>query len=83
MKLSKIIPLSKDTTAFPAVGNIRPIAIAPCLTKLYEQVILTRLTSELDASSHRIHPKQRGFTMGKSTFTNIADVCDFSDKARA
>ena len=43
LKTAKVVPLSKDMTPFPKVGNIRTISILPVTFKLYERLLLNRL----------------------------------------
>ena len=42
LKVAKIIPLSKDedNSPFPKLGDIRTIAVAPAITKLFELCLL-------------------------------------------
>ena len=73
LKQAKVIPLSKETTMFPQVGNIRTIAVLPAITKVYEKLILTRLQEEITAKK-LIHDSQSGFQRGKSTLSNLNSI---------
>ena len=46
-KQALIISLSKEESQYPTQGNVRPIAIVPTVTKLYETIILGKLYQEL------------------------------------
>ena len=81
VKRARIVTLSKTTSQYPPVGQVRPIAILPAITKLYEQIIMCRLQKELSQLDTPLHPRQRGFTKGKSTHANLADICSFIMKA--
>ena len=47
LNIAQIVPLSKEKDAplFPAVGNVRTIAVLPSIAKLFELCILQRLQS--------------------------------------
>ena len=49
LTIAKVIPLSKDkdNSQFPAVGDVRTIAVLPALTKLYELCIYQLLLGEI------------------------------------
>ena len=68
--MARTIPLSKEVSPYPAVGNIRTIAVLSPLLKVYEKVILKRLTKHI-VLTNALHPAQTGFTSGKSTVDNI------------
>ena len=81
LKSAKIIPLSKQNTEYPDVGQIRLIAILPAISKVYEKCILRRLDDEITALGG-LHPSQTGFTKGKSTLHNIDAMSIIVKKAR-
>ena len=56
VKSARIILLSKTPSQYPPVGSVRPIAILPAISKLYEQIILHRLQEEFSKLCHPLHP---------------------------
>ena len=66
MKTARIIPLSKEDTAYPQVGNVRTISILPTTYKIFERIIFQRLEEEVQENSP-IHSTQRGFMKNKRT----------------
>jgi hypothetical protein len=72
-----VIPLSKQETEYPEIGKIRPIAISPAITKLYETILLRRLQTNISQLKPGIHAGQRGFTKGRSMYDNLMDVGHF------
>ncbi|KAL0819933.1 hypothetical protein ABMA28_007935 [Loxostege sticticalis] len=73
-KVAVIKPIPK--TSQPAsVGDLRPISILPCLSKILERVVCDQLTKYLE--DHNILPTlQSGFRRGHGTATALADVVD-------
>jgi len=45
---ARVIPISKKTSAFPPVGEIRTISITPAITKLFEKILYNKITREVD-----------------------------------
>ena len=43
LNIARMIPLSKEATAYPEVGNIRTIAVLPAISKIWEKILLKRL----------------------------------------
>ena len=82
MKKSLLTPLSKQDSAYPNVGKIRPIAVLPATFKLYEHLVLQKLEKELSLPHLRLHPYQRGFRPGQTTATNVHDLCTFFRRAK-
>ncbi|KAL0883331.1 hypothetical protein ABMA27_016821 [Loxostege sticticalis] len=73
-KVAVVKPLPK--TSQPAsVGELRPISILPCLSKVLERIVCDQLTGYLE--EHNILPDlQSGFRRGHGTATALADVVD-------
>ena len=82
-KVAKIIPLSKDenNSPFPKLGDVRTIAVAPAITKLFELCILQKLRAEI-ADKSLIHTNQRGFVLEKSCEDNIVDLLQIMNTAK-
>ena len=72
MIIGRLILISKDKLETPTIENIRPITILPSIAKFFEQTILYNL--ERIAASDQLCKNQSGFTKGKSTWDNIAEV---------
>ena len=47
-KEAKVFALSKTGSEFPPVGDIRTISVLPAVFKVYEKVVLARLTKNLN-----------------------------------
>ena len=71
--IAKTFLLSKEETPYPKEGNVRIIAVLPSILKLYEQILLKNLRTEL-RQTIPLHGNQRGFVEGKCTAHNLADV---------
>ncbi|KAL0839927.1 hypothetical protein ABMA28_016543 [Loxostege sticticalis] len=73
-KVAVVKPLPK--TSHPeSVGELRPISILPCLSKVLERIVCDQLTGYLEANN--ILPDlQSGFRRGHGTATALADVVD-------
>ena len=82
LKTARVVALSKDGTQRPAEGDIRTIAIAPQLTKVYEHVVHARLDEHI-TSKGLIHKTQRGFMKDQSTAHNLNDFIDLIESAKA
>jgi hypothetical protein len=72
---ARVVSLSKESTAYPSVGNIRTIAISPAITKLYEKAIYPHLMAVIKSKS-LVHLHQRGFMPGCGTAQNIVDLIE-------
>jgi hypothetical protein len=67
MKYSKVIPVYKAND--PAdINNYRPISLLPILSKIFEALILKRLTNFLN-KYEILSEAQHGFRRGRSTTT--------------
>jgi hypothetical protein len=82
LKTARVTCLSKEDSPFPEYGKIRPIAVLPSLTKLYETCIAIRLNKELKRCPQPLHASQRGFQPGRSVYDNLADIAKFMAKAK-
>ena len=75
MKIAKIIPVFKNGD-ITDIKNYRPISLLPVISKILENLMLTRLVSFMDhnkiLSSH-----QHGFRPKHSTKTALIDLLDF------
>ena len=65
--------LSKTTSKYPKVNQIRPITVTTIPQKIIEHVLLERLENELGAL---ISKAQFGFRTGKSTMMHIFRLID-------
>lgn len=74
--IARVVTLSKDSTEFPAVGDIRTIAVLPAITKLLETCILIILEKEI-VEKNMLHPNQSGFRHGQSCLDNLVVVKNF------
>ena len=64
-----IIPIyKKDNRSFPS--NYRPISLTSHLIKLFERIVRTRMIEHL-ANYHLITKHQHGFTVNRSTLTQL------------
>ena len=75
-KCAKITALSKQATQYPDRGKIRPIAVLPCIFKVYETIILKQLQKEVE-HGQQLHPNQRGFREKMSTHMNLLQICEY------
>ncbi|CAK1582037.1 unnamed protein product [Parnassius mnemosyne] len=72
LKFSLIKPLfKKDKKSI--LDNYRPIALVPILSKVYEKIMHTKLTSFFD-KYHVLNHSQYGFQRGKSTAHAVFDM---------
>ena len=55
MKKARIVPLSKEDTAYPKVGNIRTISVLPSTYKLFEKIVYWRLDDFIQKEAP-LHP---------------------------
>lgn len=85
LKVSIVRPLYKKG-ARDIVDNYRPIALIPTISKIFEKVMLERITKFLDKYKI-IKPNQYGFQKGKSTslaaFSLVNKILDYMDKRRS
>ena len=72
MKIAKVVPLYKSGDRSNA-SNYKTISLLPCLSKVIEKLIYTRLTNFLNKHSI-LHPNQYGFRQGLSTSHAFVDV---------
>lgn len=65
-KIAKVIPIPKPDKNHSIPGNYRPISLLPCLSKLLEKCILTRLNSFIE-TNHILLNEQFGFRKSHSS----------------
>lgn len=75
-----LIPKPPKPSASQGALNVRPICLLNTLAKLYEQLILSRLTDELERVDG-ISSNQYGFRQGRSTEQAISHVMQIVDDA--
>ena len=69
-KLTTIIPIHKPGKPTSSPSSFRPISLTSCISKLFERLILSRLTFYLD-SNHLLSTCQAGFCPGRSSLDRI------------
>ena len=72
LKIAAVTPIHK-TDSTTLTSNYRPISVLPCLSKILEKLIKTRLTSFLEKHSI-LYPKQYGFRTKHSTTHAVLDI---------
>ncbi|KAI5723445.1 hypothetical protein M8J76_006122 [Diaphorina citri] len=72
-KTSKLILMEKKTLDPNAPKKYRPLCLLNCLGKLFESVIVYRLTNELEEKGP-LSENQYGFTKGRSTIDAIGVI---------
>ena len=78
-KLAEIYPLPKTNNP-TRPSDYRPISLLPCISKILEKVILSRIQHHL--TDHNLNsPMQSGFTSGRSTTKQILRVISLIHKA--
>jgi len=65
MKLSRVIPLFKSGSTSD-LGNFRPVAILPTLSKIFERLMLKQMLIHFEKNKI-FHEKQFGFTRNRCT----------------
>ena len=73
-KEAVVIPLYKGKGPKNSPHSYRPISLCQCFGKILERVVQTQLTSYI-YDSELLCNKQHGFTVGRSTLTNLLN-CD-------
>lgn len=73
LKPAKLIPFSKPNKQKYKVESLKPISLLCCYSKLFEQIIVMDLKSQL---SHSVDfpVNQFGFTKGRSTISAISHL---------
>ena len=69
-KPSTIIPIHKPGKPTSSPSSFRPISLTSCISKLFERLILSRLTFHLE-SNHLLSTCQAGFRPGRSSLDQI------------
>lgn len=72
-KISHLTPIFKsgDSTN---VENYRPISVISALAKIFDKIIYKHISQK---TAHLISKNQHGFSVGKSTVTNLLEYVDF------
>ena len=69
-KQSTIIPILKPEKPFDSISSYRPISLTSCTSKLFERMVLGRLTYFLEQQDI-LSPMQAGFRPGRSTVDQV------------
>ena len=69
-KPTTIIPIHKPGKPTSSPSSFRPISLTSCVSKLFEHLILSRLTFHLE-SNHLLSSCQAGFRSGRSSLDQI------------
>ena len=69
-KPSTIIPIHKPGKPTSSPSSFRPISLTSCISKLFERLILSRLTFHFE-SNHLLSTCQAGFRPGRSSLDQI------------
>ena len=69
-KPTTIIPIHKPGKPTSSPSSFRPISLTSCISKLFERLILSRLTFHLE-SNHLLSTCQAGFRPGRSPLDQI------------
>ena len=69
-KPTTIIPIHKPGKPTPSPSFFRPISLTSCISKLFERLIISRLTFHLE-SNHLLSTCQAGFRPGRSPLDQI------------
>ena len=69
-KPTTIIPIHKPGKPTSSPSSFRPISLTSCISKLFERLILSRLTFHLE-SNHLLSTCQAGFRPGRSSLDQI------------
>ena len=69
-KPATIIPIHKPGKPTSSPSSFRPISLTSCISKLFERLILSRLTFRLE-SNHLLSTCQAGFRPGRSSLDQI------------
>lgn len=72
-KISFVTPIHKSGS-IDDIKNYRPISILPTIAKIFDKLILNHINSKV---AHLISAAQHGFTVGKSTLTNLLEYTDY------
>jgi hypothetical protein len=71
---TRLILISKERSNTPRVENTRPISVLPCITKIFEQAIISNI--EKFAFGGFLSASQKGFVPECSTMDNLRDVIE-------
>jgi hypothetical protein len=73
-KLAAVKPIPKSSNPSD-MGDLRPISLLPCLSKVLEKVVCNQLTEYLE-DNNILPERQSGFRRGHGTATALANVVD-------
>lgn len=76
MKTSFVSPIFKSGDK-ANIMNYRPISLLSAIAKIFDKLICFNLRNQV---AHLISPYQHGFTIGKSTITNLLEYTDYISK---
>lgn len=72
-KVSQVVPIFKSGSK-QDITNYRPISKIPCIPKLFEQIVSSKLSMTINKS---LSENQHGFRAGRSTATNLVLFCNY------
>ena len=74
-KLATVKPVFKAKGSPAEPKSYRPISLLPCLSKIFEKLIFTRIYSHINSNS-LLTPKQSGYRPGHNTELQLAYLTD-------
>ena len=80
-KISRLVLLPKPGKKPGEAASYRPICIQNEMGKLFERVVLTRMSDHLEKDGPDLHRRQYGFRTGRSTLDAIGRVVGIARKA--
>lgn len=81
-KLSRLVPLLKPGKSPIDLASYRPIALASCVGKVMERMVLTRLEWYLE--HYNIYPEiMAGFRRGRSSIDNVIDLVTYIQQQKS
>lgn len=72
-KMSFVTPIHKSG-CIDDITNYRPISILPTVAKIFDKLLFNHINNKV---AHLISAAQHGFTMGKSTLTNLIEYTEY------
>lgn len=81
-KTSRLIPLLKPGKSPVDIASYRPIALASCIGKLMERMVLARLEWYLE--HYQVYPDAvAGFRRGRSSIDNVIDLVTYVEHQKS
>lgn len=74
VKLGRVLPLLKKGDNNKG-GNYRPISILPAASKIFEQIVVTRLVGYLENSRYLAN-EQHGYRKGRFTVSGTMEIAN-------